>query len=76
MKKMYKVIYSTFIFNGKFSISRVFLFILFINSVILWNFGNEIPQNMMTIFVSLLAYLTGGKIINNTNCKKEKTTEE
>lgn len=74
MKKITKIFSSTFIFREKLSLGRLMLFSVFILSMFKWYIGIDIPQNMLTIEITLLAYILGGKIIKKSDeTQKEET---
>lgn len=74
MKKITKIISSTFIFREKLSLGRLMLFSVFILSMFKWYIGVDIPQNMLTIEITLLAYILGGKVIKKSDeTQKEET---
>ena len=62
-----KGIVSVLIENGKLSVGRLLLISVFILAVVRWSQGVDIPSTMVTVLMSLLAYIMGGKVVGNVS---------
>lgn len=59
--------------NGNLSIGRLLLLTCFIIACIKWCHGQDIQQGQVTILLTLIGYLFGGKVIEGiTSIKQEK----
>ena len=47
----------------KFSIGRLFLFVLFISAMIVWLGGSDIPGTMLTVLLTFVGYNMGSKAL-------------
>ena len=81
---VYKALLAIFYANGKLSLGRIMLIIVFITLYVMWIMGyishsDKVPASMIDVFYSLLGYCFGTKVAGVVrkvvdNKKKEQST--